>query len=196
MATTLLGRTMPRQSHPDRTDDQLMARWARGNVAAFDELYARYRDRLWGYLYSNIRDEALASEMFQDVWLRVISAASDFRHKGRFRSWLFTLAHHRLVDHYRRREPAQAGDEASQRDLPDDRLPAMESHVDQDRQLARMAQQVMQLPFEQRQAFYLREECGFSVREIADIQQVSLEATKSRLRYAYAKLREAMGDEQ
>ncbi len=48
---------------------------------------------------------------------------------------------------------------------------------------------VRTLPFEQQQAFYLREESGFSIREIAEIQGISKEAAKSRLRYAYAKLR-------
>ena len=191
MGTTLIGGVMTRHLQSDQTDDELMASWRRGDAVAFDTLYSRYRERLWGYLFNNTRDEALATEMFQDVWLRVISAASGFRHRGRFRSWLFTLAHHRLEDHYRRHEQPGDMDEA---ELPDDRTLPMEHHVEQDRQLARMSALVAQLPFEQRQAFYLREECGFSVREIADIQQASLEATKSRLRYAYAKLREALGE--
>ncbi len=83
------------------TDDQLLIAYNRGEQRAFDLLYARYRHPLYGYLYRHLNCETQAGELFQDVWLRVIASSSRFENRGRFRSWIFTLAHNRLVDFYR-----------------------------------------------------------------------------------------------
>lgn len=186
----LATRVMAKHSLSDKTDDQLMTSWRRNNAAAFDEIYERYRTPLWRYLFNNCRDETMAGEMFQDVWLRVISASTSYEHKGKFRAWLFTLAHHRLVDHFRRPEPTRESEDAEQ--MPVDGQ--LDKQVDETRQYSRLTEIVGALPFDQRQAFYLREECGFTVREIAEIQGVGLEAAKSRLRYAYARMRQALGN--
>jgi len=191
MAIALPGKRAGREREKSGTDDRLMAAWARGNRAAFDELYERYKQPLYAYLFRSCRDEPLASELFQDVWLRVISSAGSYRQKGRFRSWIFALAHNRLVDHYRRAEHqaicTRAEDEAAPGGGPSEQAETNE-------RMSRLEEVVGELPMEQRQAFYLREECGFAVKDIAEIQSVTVEAAKSRLRYAYRKLRAALGE--
>ncbi len=165
------------------SDDQLMRAYCRGDGGAFDALYGRYKRPLYGYINRNCGDTRVVDELFQDVWLRVIVASRKYRAAGRFRSWIFTLTHNCIVDHYRRadREP-----------MPHTTL--VESAADHspegDAELAaRIARVVAALPLEQRQAFCLREESGFSIAEIAEIQGVGVEAAKSRLRYAYQKMR-------
>lgn len=174
-----------------RTDDQLFAaygRSGRNDRRAFDVLYARYKDPLYGYLLKNCRDEAMAGEMFQDVWLRVITSSGNYERRGKFRAWLFTLAHNRLVDYYRKADRWHETE-------PTERI-VTEQHpeqlADSSERYSRLEAVVRELPFDQRQAFYLREECGFAVREIAEIQEIGVEAAKSRLRYAYSKLREKL----
>lgn len=174
-----------------RSDDQLFAAYGRGDRRAFDTLYGRYKDPLYGYLLKNCRVEALAGEMFQDVWLRVISSSGRFERRGKFRAWLFTLAHNRLVDYYRKSEHEYETESVDR--VATDAHP--ERLADSSERYSRLEAVVRSLPFEQRQAFYLREECGFAVREIAEIQEIGVEAAKSRLRYAYAKLREKLQDE-
>lgn len=174
----------------DRSDDQLMAAYARKDSAAFDELYSRYKGVLYGYLVKNCRDEGIASEMFQDVWLRVITASADYQGNGRFRSWLFTLAHNRLVDSWRR-----ADNNAVIVDVELASSANVEAAVSEGQEQNRLARMIDGLPLEQRQAFYLKEECGFAVKEIAAVQGINVEAAKSRLRYAYSKLREAFKEE-
>lgn len=193
MAIALTANTPNDTSGGTRSDDQLMAAYARSDRRAFDELYARYREPLYGYLYKNCRDESVTSEMFQDVWLRVISSSGSYRREGRFRSWLFTLAHNRLVDFYRRNESSPDtepvnDDLVAGPDAPDHGAEARE-------QRTRFEAVIRNLPQEQRQAFYLREECGMAVKEIAEIQSITVEAAKSRLRYAYAKLKDALRDQ-
>ena len=178
-----------------RPDDQLMRGFARGDIRAFDQLYAKYKQPLYNYLHRNCQHDQV-DEIFQDVWLRVIASAARFQVHNKFRAWLFTLAHNCLVDHYRK--------SARQHQVEDDnhllkhqvaaenRL--MEDNVTTAESRSAILAAIESLPPEQREAFYLREDAGFSIQEIAEIQTVTQEAAKSRLRYAYQKLRLLLKD--
>lgn len=191
MAFALLGKSIARGENGTKTDDQLMAAWSRGNRSAFDELYDRYKQPLYSYLMRSCANESLANELFQDVWLRVISRAEDFQHQGRFRSWIFALTHNRLVDFYRKAENRTTNESVDGLTTTDN--PA--EQADNQEQFTRFEQAVNTLPLEQKQAFYLREEGGFAIKDIAEIQDITIEAAKSRLRYTYRKLRDVMGEE-
>ena len=170
------------------SDDVLFHAFARGDANAFDQLYGKYRQPLFGYLMKNCRDESTASEMFQDVWLRVIASVTRYKERGKFRAWLFRLAHNRLIDYYR-----QASKQEFE-ELPDVAAtePSVEEQVSRIQRESYMQSVISKLPLEQRSAFLLREEAGLSLREIAQIQEINLETAKSRLRYAYQKLGKGM----
>ena len=172
------------------SDDQLMVAYRRGDQRSFDSLYDRYRQPLYGYLYRHCYNETQAGELFQDVWLRVIASSKRYEHKGKFRSWIFTVAHNCLVDFYRRNEKQQQEvyEESEGGPNPGDEVMGIE--ID-----SMLEKALLRLPADQRQAFYLREEQGFSVKEIAEIQNISTEAAKSRLRYAYGKLRVSLKEQ-
>lgn len=176
----------------DETDDRLMQAYAKGYARAFDRLYARYKDRLYGYLVRNCRDAQKAEELYQDIWLRVISSAKKYKANGRFRSWLFTLAHHRLVDFYKSNEN-RVQMEVFEEQRTSETSPEEEIISHQRKQSIDFL--VNSLPPDQKMAFYLREESGFSLKEIAGIQGISHEAAKSRLRYAYQKIRSGLKGE-
>src|SRR5205814_129737 len=104
----------------ETTDDALMAAYAAGDVSAFEALYARHHASLYRFV-RRLLGPALASqtdEVFQDTWLRVVHARAQWQPQGAsFRTWLFTLAHHRVVDLWRK-----SGREVSL-DLDDDAGP-------------------------------------------------------------------------
>ncbi|TMH05411.1 MAG: sigma-70 family RNA polymerase sigma factor, partial [Betaproteobacteria bacterium] len=87
------------------SDDQLMAAYAAGDVAAFERLYERHQAALYRFV-RRLLGRALAShtdEVFQDTWLRVVHARARWQPQGAtFRTWLFTLAQHRVIDVLRR----------------------------------------------------------------------------------------------
>ena len=172
----------------EKSDDMLFHAFARGDAYAFDQLYGRYRQSLFGYLMKNCRDESTASEMFQDVWLRVIASVTRYQERGKFRAWLFRLAHNRLVDYYRQ-VAKQDFEELSDIAATE---PGVEEQVSRIQRESYMQGVISNLPLEQRSAFLLREEAGLSLREIARIQEINLETAKSRLRYAYQKLCKGM----
>nr|TKK09270.1 RNA polymerase sigma factor [Stenotrophomonas rhizophila] len=177
------------------TDESLMLAWAGGELRAFETLYARHRSRLYSFLLRQLRDAALADEMFQDVWQRVIAARAGWQPDAAFTTWLFRIAHNRLNDHWRaaRHRPPAPGD-ADERvaRMSDTRTP--ETQLSEFEQRRRLQLAMEQLPDEQREVLQLRLEQELSLEEIAQITGVGRETVKSRLRYAMDKLRAGLSE--
>lgn len=179
-------------------DEVLMQAYAAGDAPAFEQLYGRHRLRLWRYFHRNTGDGALADDLSQDLWFAVVDNAGGYEVRSKFTTWLFTMAHHRLVDHWRRQKPGvslSADTEESMR-LADSLFAAsgFEPDAQLDRQL--MAQTLLaalaRLPADQRECFLLQVEADMTVAEIAQATGAAEETAKSRLRYARSKLRAAL----
>ena len=181
----------------ESTDEELMLHYRDGDAGAFDVLYARHKGGLYRYLVRQCRNAAVADELFQDVWMNLIRARAGYTVKARFTTYLFRLAHNRLIDHYRRNGHAtvvslepEEGEPAV--DPPDERELPQEEALDAKRQAERLLGLIAELPELQREAFLLQQEGGMSVEEVAQATGVSRETAKSRLRYAMSKLRRGM----
>ena len=173
------------------SDEELMLAYQNGNAGAFETLYGRHRGKLFRFVLRGIKDRALAEELFQEIWMRVIEARERYAPTARFTTWLYTIAHHRLVDHWRMRGLSLVTlDETDA--IPDGSDPPAE--VEARQSLARFAQALEALPPAQLEAFLLHEEAGLTVAEIAAATGANEEAAKSRLRYALAKLKAAIND--
>ena len=185
-------------SNTGDSDEALMARYARGDAASFEVLYRRPELRVWPYLEGNVGNRATADELMQDVWFAVARDAASYQPTAKFTTWLFTIAHNRMIDSIRARRSALSLDA-----LGYDAEPVLEhlttnpaedppAAADASDKAAALMRAVGQLPREQRDAFLLQVEAELSVDEIADITNSSFETVKSRLRYARSKLRELL----
>lgn len=172
------------------SDEALMLAYGAGDVAAFETLYGRHRVRLYRFLLRQLRDGALADELFQDIWQRVIAAREGWRPEALFTTWLFRIAHNRLADHWRalqHRSPApDNADERTER-VPDPDTP--ERSLSEFEQRRRLQCALDELPEAQRQVVLLRLEQELTLEEIGVVTGVGRETVKSRLRYAMDKLR-------
>lgn len=181
----------------DASDEDLMLRYRDGDAAAFEALYARHKGGLYRYILRQCGNWAHAEELFQEVWMSLIRARNRYRVEAKFATYLYRVAHNRVIDYYRREkgrvpfsfdEEDCAGAEniaAGETDQPERQAAGRE-------QAARLLEALARLPEAQREAFLLHEEGGLSVEEIAAATGVDREAAKSRLRYALAKLRESL----
>ena len=201
------------QSAPEPDDDTLMAAYAQGDAAAFEQLYARHRAGLYRFVRRLLGSAHVAQtdEVFQDTWLRVVTARASWAPQGAsFRTWLFTLAHHRAIDVLRRsgREvsiDAFAADaDAAEPWQPDaiawQHWPAPPGAAPQSDDIAfwrRAGERLLvcldQLPLPQRSAFLLHHDDGLALDDMAGALEVGFETAKTRLRYAMKKLRACMG---
>ena len=176
-------------------DEELMLRYGGGDAGAFEVLYRRHRGPLYRFLLRQVSDAATAEELFQDVWMRVIDFRGRYQVRAKFSSWVYAIAHNRLMDFYRASGRAkflacEESEEALER-LPAEDLP-IDALVDRKRAAERLLAALDRLPEVQREAFLLQQEGELSVEEIGEATGVSRETAKSRLRYALAKLRASL----
>lgn len=189
---------------PQDDDERLMLAYAAGRAQAFDVLYARHKGPVYRYLLRHCNEARVAEELFQDVWMRVVRSRESYAPTAKFTTWLYTVAHHRLVDHWRSRGQvgfvsidAEDDDDdgpAAALALPGSRTDEPETRVAAREMGRRIAAALSALPAVQRDAFLLQQEAGLSLAQIAELTGTGEETVKSRLRYATAKLRAALGD--
>ncbi len=180
----------PASAETTPADDVLMSAFAAGDTAAFERLYHRHRDRLYRFLVRQLRNPALADDVFQDVWQRVIAARATWRPEALFTTWLYRIAHNRLADHWRaarHRPPAPDDADARTAAIIDPDTP--EHQADAFEQRRRLHRALEALPDEQREVVLLRLEQALSLEAIGEITGAGRETVKSRLRYAMDKLR-------
>jgi len=204
-------------------DALLMTRYATGDVAAFEALYARHKGPLYRYFARQCGNADTADELFQDVWLRIIKARERYEPKARFTTYMYQIAHNCLVDHFRKsgRALTSASDtgqyrveeirEPTAEDIdsafasgrwslvewdggPADPAPGPDAVLSGAERAERLRTALDTLPMEQREAFLLHEEAEMGLAEIAAVTGANAETVKSRLRYALNKLRAALGD--
>jgi RNA polymerase sigma factor (sigma-70 family) len=194
-------------------DDDLMRAFAAGDARAFELLYQRHRAALYRFVRRLLGTSlvAQADEVFQDTWLRVINARERWAPQGAsFRTWLFTLAHHRAVDVLRKSGREVSMDRVDDEDAepwspegqPWGAWPAASDRtgatdlVDQAFWRAagtRLLGCLDELPLAQKTVFLLHHEDGLALDELARALELGFETAKSRLRYAMGKLRTCMG---
>ena len=166
-----------------------------GDATAFDTLYQRHKGPVYRYVLRQCGNAGIAEELFQEIWIKLINARPRYEVKAKFTTYLYQVAHNRIIDHFRSQKANNPGDcddeldaiPARQQDQPEQR-----SELQQQSQL--LLASVEKLPEEQRQAFLLKEEAGMSIQEIANLTGVNAETAKSRLRYAIRKLRQIMSE--
>ena len=173
-----------------------MLSYQRGDAAAFETLYLRHKGPLYRYILRQCKNQAIAEELFQDVWMKLINARERYEVRAKFTTWIYQVANNRLIDHYRRQKTT-ASDLSQERETDTQELAAgLQEQPDIQSQsqekIAHLVSLVKALPEDQRQAFLLREEAGMSIQEIADTTGVNAETAKSRLRYAVKKLRKGL----
>lgn len=190
----------------DATDEMLMVRYQRGDREAFGELVRRYERPIYNFVIRQLRHPSTAEDLTQDVFMRVVQNAADFKHEARFSTWLYTIARNLCVDQHRkashRRHPSldqpTSGDDGARplgESIADGHPSASVERVVAGSQVAsKIAEAVDSLPEDQREVFLLREIANLPFKEIAAVTGVGENTVKSRMRYALDRLQQALSD--
>ena len=158
----------------DESDEQLMLAFAHGRSAAFNTLFARYRQPLFGFFRRRVPDPARAEELAQETFLAVLRAASRYQPSALFRTWLYAIAFKMLHAH-RRKASFRATCLGAPREVPDPIAPgSLDNEV-----LVRHA--VAKLDALDREVLLLREFEQLSYAEIAALLALPLNTVRSRL---------------
>lgn len=176
----------------DLSDEELFGAFKKGNEQAFDVLLGRHQKPLYNFLYRLLGNLEAAEEAWQEVFLRVIRSADDYRPSAKFSTWLYTIARNFCIDYgrkqkFRRHLSLETKDDDDSETLQN-AFASNEATADNcvsARQLERILYQVLdELAPEQKEVFLLRETQGLQFDEIAKITKVSVNTVKSRMRYA------------
>lgn len=182
-------------------DDHLVVAYLeRGDQQAFALLVARHQERVFGYLLGMVRDREVANDLFQETFLRVVSAMQQERgsytRQGRWLAWVMRIARNAALDYLRSRKRWQdVGTEADDdgfsfwEQLADEEAPTPADRLHEAQLKDALQQYIDRLPPEQREVLLLRHETDLTFREIAALTGVSINTALGRMRYALLNLR-------
>ena len=188
-------------SYQEMTDADVMLRVKAGDDIAFDYLVEKFRRPIISFMYRMARNQAVAEELGQEVFLRVYRSRHTYAADAKFTTWLYRIATNLAVNHARdtkveRVEATVSLDESNEEtgmtiDVADPHLSAEQALLRRER-LASIRRHVEALPERQRLAVLMHKYQGLDYRQIADVLKLSESATKSLLFRAYETLRERL----
>ena len=180
------------------SDYELIERFIKGEQSCFDQLIHRHKNKVFAYISLYIRDQALAEDLFQDTFMKVIQSVKSgkYQDNGKFISWVMRIAHNLIIDHFRRiKQMNTVSNDDYESDLFNSKK-LSDSTVEDDiirRQIQKDVRKMITfLPDDQREVVILRHYAGLSFKEIAEITDVSINTALGRMRYALINMRKLM----
>lgn len=177
-----------KKTYTDDSDETLMQFIQRGKKAAFDELYQRYAQRMYGYFYKMLwQNETKANDFTQELFLKIIENPKSFDTNKKFSTWIYTMANNLCKNEYRKNNNQQKAYQQHQFIHSEISVNTKISH-DEDVFSAQLNAALEALPEAHRACFVLRYKDELSVKEISDILKCPEGTVKSRLFHATKKL--------
>ena len=180
----------------EMTNEELALSYINGDNKAFDLLLSRNQEQLFSYIFLIVKDRALADDLFQETFIKVITKLNEGKYctNGRFGAWLITVAHNTIMDFYRSSKndkylnniDTNEFDNAVSISLMDS---CIENHYVNQQVLKDVKRMVDMLPTLQREVVFMRFFQQLSFKEIAEITNVSINTALGRMRYAILNLR-------
>jgi RNA polymerase sigma-70 factor (ECF subfamily) len=184
------------------TDEELVTAYLEeDDEQAFRQLVERHQDRIFGYLMGMVKDRAVANDLFQETFERVIKAMQGQRgsydRQGQWLSWVMSIARNAAIDHTRKQKkwtdvPQDEDDGRSFWDTLEDDSPYADEQLHRAEQREWLDEHIEELAPEQKEVLLLRQETDLTFREIAELQDVSINTALGRMRYALKNLRKMM----
>jgi RNA polymerase sigma-70 factor (ECF subfamily) len=173
--------------------EDAVARLRRGDLDALEVLLPQYQPRLYRFLLRLVQEPALAEDLFQQTWVRVIEKISSYNARHRFDSWLFSIAHHLAIDQLRRKRGVSIDARDDWGDAPVEHMVAsypdpLEEVLELERGSI-LAAALAELPAVHREVLTLRFEEEMKLEQIAEVASIPVSTVKSRLYRALASLR-------
>ena len=180
-------------------DQELIARYVDGDEQAFETLLHRYKAKVYTSIYLFVKDQALAEDIFQEVFIKIIDTLRKgrYNHEGKFVQWAMRIAYNMCVDYHRRNKRRSHLNPSDDFDIfevlrvsddgPDTDIIRSEMHT-------RIRHSVDALPPEQREVVILRHYADMSFKEIAALTRVSINTALGRMRYALINIRKMMAE--
>ena len=183
------------------TDKQLILDYLAGNDRAFEVLLNRHRDKIYSSIYLFVKDQDLAEDIFQDVFIKIIDTLrkGKYNHEGKFLQWALRISYNMCVDNFRRskrRTKVSASETFDIFDVLESKDDNMETTIIKSQMHKKVRDLVDKLPPEQREVVILRHYADMSFKEISQLTRVSINTALGRMRYALINMRKMVGEKE
>ena len=179
-------------------DQELVALYIRGNEQAFEVLLMRHKNKIYNYVFSKIRDHAVAQDIFQDAFMKIVRTLKkgSYNEEGKFLPWAMRISHNLVIDHFRRTNKVKMVSETSSKSeefnifsilkLEDENI---EDVITREELEVQMLELVKHLPQTQKEILEMRIFQGMSFKDIAEQEDISINTALGRMRYALINIR-------
>ena len=176
------------------TDNELITRYREGDSSCFEALLERYQAKVYGYIFSVVKDKETADDIFQETFYKVIVTINgdQYKDENKFIHWVMRIAHNLIVDYFRRNNKMPIVPNRPESDVIDNlKLPDENAeHVIMKKQTSQNIRKLVRmLPPEQRRVVILRHYGKCDFKDIAARTGVSINTALGRMRYAIINLR-------
>lgn len=181
-------------------DNILIQKYLDGDNESFEILLSKYKQRIYSFIYSKLRDREIADDVFQDTFIKVIQTLKkgNYNEKGRFVSWVMRIAHNLIIDHFRREQRMPMYDTYDSEQDVFYRLSEPSKNIEDliiDSQIKTDINALMlELPHNQYEVLKMRLYQDMSFKEIAERTNVSINTSLGRMRYGLINLRKLIDD--
>jgi RNA polymerase sigma-70 factor (ECF subfamily) len=182
------------------SDNELVQRYLSGDYSALEVLINRYKDKIFSYIFVNVKNQHLAEDIFQDTFIKVVRSLNlgKYTDNGKFISWVMRIAHNLIIDHYRHEKNINTvsndASEVNYFNSPKFSDENIEDFIINEQILKEVRILIDELPDDQREVVILRHYQDLSFKEIADKTNVSINTSLGRMRYALINLRRIINE--
>lgn len=181
-------------------DNILIQQYLKGDNESFEILLTKYKQRIYSFIYSKIKDRNIADDVFQDTFIKVIQTLKKgaYNEEGRFVSWVMRIAHNLIIDHFRRQQRMPMYDTYDHEQDVFYRLSEPSKNIEDmiiDSQIkSDITALMLELPENQYEVLKMRLFQDMSFKEIAERTNVSINTSLGRMRYGLINLRKLIDD--
>ncbi|MDL2227399.1 sigma-70 family RNA polymerase sigma factor [Odoribacter sp. OttesenSCG-928-L07] len=182
------------------SDNELIANYLKGDMFSMEVLVNRYKGKVYSYILMIVKDSALADDIFQETFIKVIQTLRSgvYKEEGKFIQWINRIAHNLIIDNYRKEKrlgTMGAVDVENIAELNDFMVDSIEDTLIKKQQEQQLLELLELLPEEQKEVVKLRHYCDLSFKDIAALTNVSINTALGRMRYAIINLRKIIEEQ-
>ncbi|MBA5791329.1 sigma-70 family RNA polymerase sigma factor [Flavobacterium sp. xlx-214] len=189
---------MAKETLPDAV---LVSEYASGNEWALAQLIERHKSRIYSFIFSKIKDRDLSDDIFQETFIKVINTIKkqNYNEEGKFLPWVMRISHNLIIDHFRKQNKV-----TFQRDHEEFSIFSriLDTGLNIENQLISNQIEddlhclIAKLPQDQQEIIRLRLYDDLSFKEIAEMNNISINTALGRMRYAIINLRKMIDKKQ
>lgn len=183
------------------SDAVLVTQYASGNEWALAQLIERHKSRIYSFIFSKVKDRDLSDDIFQETFIKVINTIrkQNYNEEGKFLPWVMRISHNLIIDHFRKQSKVKF-----QRDQEEYSVFSKMIDSEMNIENSLIAGQIeddlhmliQKLPTDQQEIIRLRLYDDLTFKEIAELNQISINTALGRMRYAIVNLRKMIDKNQ